>query len=188
MKNIFCFTLVLLIPFLAASQENEYKEIVADDAPQNELKINLLEILIMPAIGITYERFINQHSSFGAYGFINFDLDEEYRYEKFELAPFYRIYLNSKKTAANKGLYTEIFTGFNIGETFYFDYQDSDYYGEGDYIFQEYFGISLGVDLGYKFVNYNNFSFEVFAGAGRYLNEQYIRAYPRVGLSVGKRF
>ena len=120
MKNIFCFTLVLLIPFLAVSQENEYKEIVADNAPQNELKINLLEILIMPAIGLNYERFINQHSGFGAYGFINFDLDEEYRYEKFELAPFYRIYLNSKKTAANKGLYTEIFTGFNIGETFYF--------------------------------------------------------------------
>jgi hypothetical protein len=119
-KNIFSFTLVLLIPFLAVSQENEYKEIVADNAPQNELKINLLEILIMPAIGITYERFINQHSSFGAYGFISFDIDEEYLYEKFELAPFYRIYLNSKKTAANKGLYTEIFTGFNIGETFYF--------------------------------------------------------------------
>ena len=104
-KNIFSFTLVLLIPFLAVSQENEYKEIVEDNAPQNELKINLLEILIMPAISITYERFINQHSGFGAYGFINFDLDEEYRYEKFELAPFYRIYLNSKKTAANKGLY-----------------------------------------------------------------------------------
>ena len=32
MKNIFCFTLVLLIPFLAVSQENEYKEIVADNA------------------------------------------------------------------------------------------------------------------------------------------------------------
>ena len=47
--------------------------------------------------------------------------------------------------------------GSILVKLFIFDYQDSDYYGEGDYIFQEYFGISLGVDLGYKFVNYNNF-------------------------------
>lgn len=188
MKNIFCFILILWIPFLAAGQEEENKATDGEEIFQNELKINLLEILVLPAIGITYERFINPHASFGAYGYINFGVDNEYRSEKFELAPFYRIYFNSKKTASNKGLYTEVFTGFAIGETTFIDYQESDFYGQEYTILQEYFGVSLGVDLGYKFVNYNNYSFEIFAGAGRYINEQHIRAYPRIGLSIGKRF
>ncbi len=148
----------------------------------------MLELLIMPAVGVTYERFLNEHSSFGLYGFINFGLDEDYRYEKIELAPFYRIYFENKEKANNKGFFTELFSGINLGETEFYDCDDYNCRGNEPLIIQEYLGVSLGLSVGYKFLNYNQYSFEFFAGAGRYLNEQKIRAYPRIGFSIGKRF
>ena len=187
MKKALTFLFVLLIITLSYGQQNFDPE-QDSPLPKNELKLNMLELLVMPAIGITYERFINDHSSYGIYGFVSFDTDTGYRYEKFELAPFYRIYLQSKKNASNKGFYAELFAGINGGEAEFYDYYDRPIFDRGSLISQEYIGVSLGLDLGYKFVNYNNYSVEVFAGAGRFLNEQYIDAYPRVGVSIGKRF
>jgi len=184
MKNV-----LLILPFLLttclcfAQEETEHQEQLSE----NELKINMFEILVMPAVGITYERFITNNSSWGAYGFVNFNSDEIYRSEKFELAPFYRIYFQKKKAVNNKGFYTEIFTGINLGETQFYD-DGFDYYTPGDLVSQEYLGISLGMTLGYKFVNHSKHSIELFAGAGRFLNDQYISAYPRIGVSIGKRF
>ena len=101
MKKALTFLFVLLIITLSYGQQNFDPE-QDSPLPKNELKLNMLELLVMPAIGITYERFINDHSSYGIYGFVNFDTDTGYRYEKFELAPFYRIYLQSKKMLLTK--------------------------------------------------------------------------------------
>ena len=187
MKNTLSLLLVLLVFTFSYGQQNLVLE-QDPPLPKNEITLNMLEILIMPAIGITYERFINDHSSYGVYGFVNFDTAEGYRYEKFEIAPFYRIYLQSKKNANNKGFYTELFAGINSGETEFYTYDDVPFYDYESLVHQEYIGVSLGLDLGYKFVNYNNYSVEIFAGAGRFLNEQYVNAYPRIGVSIGKRF
>jgi hypothetical protein len=178
---------LLLIPGILLSQINTKDSLHLQNPVKNELKLNMLELLIMPAIGITYEHYLNPSSSYGVYGFINFNINEGYRYEKFEIAPFYRIYFQNRDKLDNKGLYTEVFSGLNVGETDFFDY-DYDTNRYGDLYTQEYVGISLGVTLGYKFVNHNNYAFEIFAGAGRFLNEQEIDAYPRIGLSIGKRF
>jgi hypothetical protein len=185
LNNLF-YSLVFISGALFAQEDNS-ETISLQTLEKNELKLNMFELLIMPAIGITYERYINPTSSFGAYGFVNFGIDEGYRYEKFEFAPFYRIYFQHRDKLDNKGLYTEVFTGISAGETDFFDY-DSDTRNYGTLYTQEYLGIALGVTLGYKFINQSNYVFELFAGAGRFLNEQEISAYPRVGLSIGKRF
>lgn len=185
LNNLF-FGLVFISGALFAQEDNN-ETISLQIFEKRELKLNMLELLVMPAIGITYERYINPTSSYGAYGFVNFGIDEGYRYEKFEFAPFYRIYFQHQNKLDNKGLYTEVFTGVSTGETDFFDY-DSDTRNYGTLYTQEYIGIALGVTLGYKFINQSNYVFELFAGAGRFLNKQEVQAYPRVGLSIGKRF
>ena len=108
LNNLF-YSLVFISGALFA-QEDKSETILLQTLEKNELKLNMFELLVMPAIGITYERYINPTSSFGAYGFFNFGIDEGYRYEKFEFAPFYRIYFQRRDKLDNKGLYTEVFT------------------------------------------------------------------------------
>ena len=75
------------------------------------------------------------------------------------------------KKKSNKGLFTELFSGINLGKVEYYWYQD-DIYEPTSLYSQEYLGIALGASLGYKFDNFNNFTFEISLGAGRYLNKQ----------------
>lgn len=185
----FTYLLVLILSFgiLNAQENTDNDTAVPNKSFKHELKLNMLELIVMPAIGITYEHYLNPYSSAGVYAFANFGIDEELRHEKAELAPFYRIYFQRQKNASNQGLFTEIFGGINYGETEFYDY-DRSYYNSGKLLVQEYVGVAVGVTLGYKFVNYNNYTFDLFGGAGRYLNDQEVKAYPRIGLSIGKRF
>ena len=187
MKPINLFLSLFFISSLLLAQDITNDSPATETDKKNELKLNMLELLVIPAIGITFEHFINPTSSYGVYGFVNFGLDEGYRYEKFEIAPYYRIYFQRQDKLDNKGLFTEVFSGVSAGETEFYDYnfQTNNF---GNLYHQKYVGISLGVTLGYKFVNHSNYAFEIFAGAGRFLNNQEIQAYPRIGLSIGKRF
>ncbi|MDA0843682.1 MAG: hypothetical protein O3C07_03055, partial [Bacteroidetes bacterium] len=47
---------------------------------------------------------------------------------------------------------------------------------------------AIGMMLGKKWVNQSNFTFELGVGFGRYLTQNDNDAYPRLNLSVGKRF
>ena len=189
MNKISCLLLLLILPGILFSQVDP--EVIAPHSSSDlkqEIKVNILDLLIVPAIGITYERYINPYSSYGIYGFVNFNhYDDDYRYEKIEFAPFYRIYFQKKKKESNKGLFTELFSGINLGKVEYYWYQD-DIYEPASLYSQEYLGIAMGATLGYKFDNFNNFTFEISLGAGRYLNKQEVEAYPRVNFSIGKRF
>ena len=90
MNKINCLLLFLILPGILFSQVDP--EVIAPPSSSDlkqEIKINILDLLIVPAIGITYERYINPYSSYGIYGFVNFNhYDDDYRYEKIELAPF----------------------------------------------------------------------------------------------------
>jgi hypothetical protein len=52
------------------------------------------------------------------------------------------------------------------------------------------FQFSMGIGLGKKWVNRNGFSFEAFAGFGRYFNkvDNGPEGHGRIGLAIGKRF
>ncbi len=75
LNNLF-YSLVFISCALFA-QEDKSETISLQTLEKNELKLNMFELLVMPAIGITYERYINPTSSFGAYGFVNFGIDED---------------------------------------------------------------------------------------------------------------
>ena len=66
-----------------------------EELGQNELKVDLIDILSLPAFDITYERIKDPYSSFGVSLFLNVgDNDSASRNwtDKFSLTPFYRFY------------------------------------------------------------------------------------------------
>jgi hypothetical protein len=188
MKNI--ITVVLFFLFqVSLFGQNPSAEPKVDSTKnfKHELKLNALDILSLPALGITYEHYLNPYSSYGLYGFVNFNSTGSYRDEILEIAPFYRIYFQKEKNQQNRGVFTDFFMGLNYGEVEYYSYSDFGYYYDTLYL-QQYLGVALGTSVGYKFVNFNNYSFEISVGAGRYLNKIEVKAYPRLQLSIGKRF
>ena len=89
MNKINCLLLFLILPGILFSQVDP--EVIAPPSSSDlkqEIKVNILDLLIVPAIGITYERYINPYSSYGVFSFIHFNQPNGYRNEKIELAPF----------------------------------------------------------------------------------------------------
>lgn len=158
---------------------------------KSELKINTFEILVSPGIGINYEKIINNHSSFGVYAFVNFD-DEysPYRYENFELAPYYRQYFGNYRDSFGDGFFTELFVALTgVEETDYYDIVYPNGTFDSRTSTSNSTGFAMGASIGYKWVNSSEFIYEIFLGAGRYLTSSIgEEAFPRIGFMIGKRF
>ena len=188
------FMLSLLAGSMVYSQQtanNTNSEKLDETAPLNafELKLNAFELLVSPAIGIHTEKYLNQFSSVGAYLYFNFNRDDSsFRYETFEISPFYRQYFGNRKKNTGAGFFTEIFASFlNVQE---YDYRYYDYYVYPGYDIERSTQgtAAMGITIGHKWINPGNFTFEIHAGAGRYLSDTYYDAYPRIGFLLGKRF
>ena len=208
--------LILLFSISINSQEVQQVEVVKNDNQiselfeelgQNELKLDLIDILSLPAFDITYERIKDPYSSFGVSMFINAgDNDSASRNwtDKFSLTPFYRFYFFNKRDYGGAGFFAEIFTKFSSGK------HDVEYYNlrvdyGSDYIRTEeenFFDIAPGASIGQKWINKKGWTFEISAGVGRFLlnkdeySEELGRAVEsrrpeallRGGFSIGKRF
>ena len=87
----------------------------------------------MPGLDVSYERFVDDISSWGISGFLNFDpnFNEGYRYQNFELSLYYRLYF-SPKTPSNKGFFAQPIFSLTQGEMEDYDY-DRDRYVEYDF-------------------------------------------------------
>ena len=106
MKNI--TLLILLFSISLSSQKVQQVEVVKNDNQisdffeelgQNEIKLDLIDILSLPAFDITYERIKDPYSSFGVSLFLNVsDNDSASRNltDKLSLTPFYRFYFFNK--------------------------------------------------------------------------------------------
>ena len=189
--------------------DNQINELF-DELGTNELKLDLLDILSVPAFDITYERIKDPYSSFGASLYLNAgDSDSATRNwnDKVSITPFYRFYFFNKKDYGGAGFFAEIFTKFSFGK------HDVEYYNFNpdpnnpgiDYwetIEENFFDIAPGAAIGQKWVNKKGWTFEVSGGVGRFLlnkdeNNSSIgqevtsnrpEAIFRGGFSIGKRF
>ena len=208
--------LILLFSISINSQEVQQVEVVKNDNQiselfeelgQNELKLDLIDILSLPAFDITYERIKDPYSSFGVSMFINAgDNDSASRNwtDKFSLTPFYRFYFFNKRDYGGAGFFAEIFTKFSSGkhDVEYYNFSDN---SGSDYIRTEeenFFDIAPGAAIGQKWVNKKGWTFEITGGVGRFLlnkdeiNQELGRevsssrpeAVIRGGFSIGKRF
>lgn len=170
MKSWFFYIMILLTMGASAQQ--------TDNTLNNELKGNLLFTLLeFPEIN--YERILGDDNAMGlALGFA-LDSDIDYR---FAALPYYRFYFGQPRA---KGFFLELnanFASFRDGE--YFDFN-------GDLVReQNQFLFGMGAAAGVKFMSSSNLVGEVYVGLGRYFNDDdwYQWGYPRIGITIGKRF
>lgn len=186
MKKI---TLFLTLSFLASityAQNTDTIQKKSGDG-NNEIKINLLtSVLALPEIN--YERLLADNMGVGlalSFGVGNEDDFSEY---KFLAIPHYRVYFGKKNAA---GLFIEgnaaLASVRDDDYTLYFNPMNNTYSSLNSN--KSSFNFGLGAAIGAKFLTRNGFLGEIYAGAGRFLgNNRTIEAYPRLGITLGKRF
>lgn len=142
----------------------------------NEFKVNILYTAIgMPEL--SYERLISDNSSVGAS--VAFSLDKKEDMDlRLSFTPYYRMFFGQKKAA---GFFIEANSIIiNYVDTIYFDGTSSKY--------ETRTGFGLGAAAGAKFLTKNNLIGEVYGGVGRVFGDNSLGAYPRFGITLGKRF
>lgn len=155
--------LFMTLSSLSAQEENGI-------SGNSEIKINgLTTVLKFPMF--SYEYLINDGSSVGLSAGFPLDEIDSFRYIA---TPFYRVFFSEKKAA---GFFIE-------GSSSLFGYRE-----DAEDPTTE-FGIGLGIAVGGKFITSNGLVGELFLGIGRPLNidNLFIDAYPRIGITIGKRF
>ena len=149
---------------------------------RNELKLNLFYTVL--GVGeLTYERVVGENSGVGASLAVGLDSDSDY---KFSILPYYRMYFGKKQAAG-------FFIEGNAGFLSYRDGFEYSYYLNGEEVisgdnFTNKTSLGIGFATGGKFLNKNGFFGEAFLGVGRLFNSEYAEAYPRIGITLGKRF
>ena len=138
--------------------------------PQNEFKLNIgYSLLGFPEV--SYERILGEQSAVGlsAAFAIESDIDE-----KFSFIPYYRLYFGKARAA---GFFLEANAAF-------WSIKDDEDDGATNA------GGGVGFAIGGKWVTKSQWSVELVAGAGRNLiNSNQVRdVYPRLGVTIGKRF
>lgn len=179
MKKIEILSFVIIA--LAITMQTAVKAQEASKAPKSELKTNLFgAVMALPEI--SYERLLENNTSVGlAIGF-GLGNDDDFSRYKFLAIPHYRVYFGKNDIA---GFFIEANAGLaSVRET-------ADYWIGMTTVEYEFtrrdFG--LGGAIGAKFLTRNGLLGEIFAGAGRFIGEnRSVEAYPRLGVTVGKRF
>jgi hypothetical protein len=171
------------------SEESEYPQ---DVEKKYELKLNAFSLIAFSAIDISYERLINENSSYGVAVFYNLSdyADDDIVFpKKFSITPYYRQFFYENKYA--RGFFIE---GFGMLNTY------QDYYNNYEYSYNKVetqTSFALGISVGGKFVIKEGFTAEVLGGVGRNLikgendndsNDFANNIIGRFGISLGYRF
>ena len=196
MKKITLLLLLTLLSLHFTAQEKEGTK--QSKYPENvekkyELKLNAFNLIAFAAIDISYERLIDENSSYGVAVFYNFSdyTDSDIAFpKKFSITPYYRWFFSENKYA--RGFFIE---GFGMLNTYQDDYS---YNYNGNYgKIETQTSFALGISVGGKFVITEGFTAEVLAGVGRNLikgesKEGYQdfqnEVIGRFGISLGYRF
>jgi len=191
-KNFTFLLLNILICFSINAQNKSTQDSLIN---QQEIRLDLFQLIILPGIDASYERFIDNVSSWGVTAFIYFDneFSEAYRFQHFEISPYYRLYFKSKN-ARNSGFFVQPFLSLTSGEYDYYSDNYNDYSSSNNGV-KDFLGFAGGALIGRKWVNQKRYTFEIHAGVGRYFifekaNNAYRNntAYPRINFAIGKRF
>ena len=183
MKKILLFLFLFSFSFYTYSQEAEEKDPSQEELlnlGQNELKLNPLYLLLgFPEL--SYERILNQESAIGIA--VAFSTEEVFGIDLMAI-PYYRVYFGTKPAS---GFFVE-----GNAAIFIADYDEEIYYDNysSTKTSENKLGGGLGLAVGAKFLTTNGWVFEFFGGAGRnFLTpEETGGVYPRLGLTVGRRF
>jgi len=150
----------------------------------NELRINLLMSIIgLPEL--TYERYIADNMGVGLSVAVSLDKMENMSTRSI-ISPYYRLYFGNKKAS---GFFIEGNMALVRQKELDYNY----YYDNGVTYQSELYtrlttNFGFGGAIGVKLLARNGFVGEVYLGGGRLFGESIAEAYPRIGVSLGKRF
>jgi hypothetical protein len=148
----------------------------------NEIKVNLLNAVIgIPEI--SYERLIGDNMGIGLSFLVGISDDIDYYH--FGATPHFRVYFGAKKAS---GFFVEANTAiYSLRERSYSVYLGDSIHSVSYRNGQTVFG--LGAAAGAKFLTRNGFLGEAYLGLGRFFDDvPIVDAYPRIGITIGKRF
>lgn len=184
MRKLLVLCLLLALPL---------SHIIAQDLTdviegRDEIKMNILNLIAFKYLDASYERVIDEESSFGVAALINLGNDDDiFEYQrKFSITPYYRRYF-SKGYA--KGFFVEGFGMINQSSDEFFN--DFNEFGEPNgFTAETYTDFAFGVSLGGKFISKRGFVAEVYGGIGRNLlnSNNAVEVVGRGGISLGFRF
>jgi len=159
---------------------------------RNEFKVNLPTTIFALYPEVSYERILDSDISVG--GTVGVGLNDEY-IMNFAITPYFRWFFGGNRRTMQKaaaGFFIEtngsIFSpNYNNGN----DYETS-YTQDGENIYlgleaeEDDLGMGLGLAIGWKYLTSNDWVGEIVFGGGRdFVNDG---AYPRMGITIGKRF
>lgn len=188
MKKITILFAVLLISASVFSQRRTKSFMgwhLAKDAPAkvNEVKLNLGTTIFALFPEVSYERIFNEDLSAGASVGVNLNSDD-YPLD-FAVTPYVRWFFGGNSANLQKygaGFFIEANGSVFSTDTSRIDYDGNSVTATTD----NQFGTGLGLALGWKYLSRNNWVGEFYVGGGRdFVNDG---AYPRMGISIGKRF
>ncbi|MCF6279286.1 MAG: DUF3575 domain-containing protein [Flavobacteriaceae bacterium] len=180
MKKITLIAILLIASFTTFAQEIE----IENNIGNSELKVNMTNLIGLKFVDFTYERLINEESSFGVGVLVALD-DELEDYRTFSLTPYYRHFFSNKYA---QGFFVEAFTMIHSGVDEFYEF-DSISNPNGTYVDKKYTDFAVGISTGYKVVSRRGFVAEIYAGIGRdLLNKSDFEVVLRGGISIGKRF
>ena len=171
--------LFLLLCFLSLNLFAQEEEKI--DFKRNELKINAL-FLVLGTFEATYERLINEESGVGISLQVPFTNESDIN---FSVTPYYRFYFGKKPAS---GFFVEGFGMLNQVDDYVYDY-NSNFEDKNETITD----FAIGLGLGGKWITKRGVIFEINAGVGRNLFNEYndnrdFEFIGRGGITVGYRF
>lgn len=183
MKKQIVLAAALLITLSAFSQKTHrvmgWK--ISRDIPQNEVKLNLGTTIFGSFPEISYERILKTDISVGVSAGVSLEPDN-YPVQ-FAVMPYSRWFFGGSSENLQKygaGFFIELNGAVLSQEIEHFDESSQ------NYTYEDELGAGLGLALGWKYLTKNNWVGELYFGGGRdFVNDG---AYPRMGITIGKRF
>ncbi len=184
-KLLLSITLFILSTCAYAQKDSVAKSVAFQSAAighggNNEIKVNLL-YLVLGLAEVSYERLVSDNMGIGVSAVVSVEGDQDVNYA---IINSYRLYFGNKKAngffiEGNMGLISE------TKGTYYYE-PETNGFSQMTKSHHAYFG--LGAAAGAKFLTRNGFLGEAYLGAGRILGDNYTEFYPRLGITIGKRF
>ncbi len=186
------FTLLLCTQFMSA-QDSTYVSSLA--GKKNEFRVDLLSLVALSKVNLSYERFLNKDFSVGLSANYSsskslnddFDAGNRNNLPKYEVTPYVR-YSISKSLL--RYYFLEIFASANGGDFREIVRKVDNTSGYYDIEKSTYFDVAVGGSAGYKMYFKEKFAVEFLVGFGvnTIETEKSPDVFSRVGLSFGYRF
>lgn len=155
---------------------------------RDEVKLNLFNLVVFKYLDGSYERVIDEESSFGVAALVNLgdDFDTFDYLREFSITPYYRRYF-SKGYA--KGFFVEGFGMLNQSSD-KFSSSFDEFRQPNGFAIEKFTDLAIGVSLGGKFISKRGFVAEVYGGIDRNLvnSDNPVEVVGRGGISLGFRF